>query len=110
MRSATFGIEITDVFLSLFSLLHLLHLSIDLFLNFLFSLLVFATETSNSCSGVFAGAVFQVVSVEDLLVSFTIDSVYSVVETLALKVDRVFKIQVLFGDVLTDDSSIIQVN
>jgi len=59
---------------------------------------------------VFAGAVFQVVSVENLLVSFTIDSVYSVVETLALKVDRVFKIQVLFGDVLTDDSSIIQVN
>jgi hypothetical protein len=110
VRSTTFGIEITDVFLGFFSFLHFFHLGIDLSLNFLFSSLVFTANTADSSSGVFAGSVLLVVGVEQLLVSFSIDSVYGIVETLALSVDRVFKIQVLLGDVLTDDSSIVQID
>ena len=53
----------------------------------------------------FSSAVLGVVSLHHLLVGLTVDSVYSIVETLAFNIDRVFKIQVLLRDVLTDDSS-----
>ena len=93
------------MFLGLFLRLHLVHLSEHLSLNLGFSLLVFASETSNIGSRVFSSAVLGVVSLVQLLVGLTVDSVYSIVETLAFSIDRVFKIQVLLRDVLTDDSS-----
>lgn len=105
VSSSSRSVEITDVFLGLFLGLHLVHLSEHLSLNLGFSLLVFASETSNIGGRVFASAVLGVVSLHHLLVGLTVDSVYSIVETLAFNIDRVFKIQVLLRDVLTDDSS-----
>jgi hypothetical protein len=107
VSSASRSVEITDVFLGFFSLLHLVHLFPDLSLNCRFSLLVFATDSINISSGMFASSVFQVVSGELLLVSFAVNSVYSIVETLSLSVDGVFKIQMLLGDMLTDDSPVL---
>lgn len=90
--------------------LHFLHLSQNLSLNFLFSLLVFASETSNSSSRVLTSSILSVVRLHELLVRLSIDSVYSIVETLTSSVDRVFKIQVLLGNVLTNDRSKVKFN
>jgi hypothetical protein len=90
--------------------LHFLHLSHNLSLNFLFSLLVFASETSNSSSRRLTSSVLSVVRLHELLVRLSIDSVYGIVETLTSSVDRVFKIQVLLGNVLTNDRSKVKFN